>query len=525
MELIWIAAAFLAGLLARALRLPTLVGYLGAGLLLASSGVQVSPALAGVADLGVVLLLFTIGLHLALSSLLRPVVLGVGAIHLALTGLLFLPLLRALGLAWPAAGLLALGLGFSSTVLTARSLEARGELDTFHGRLAIGILVLQDLLAVLLLAIAGAGAPSPWALTLLLLVPMRPALRQVMHAAGRDELLLLFGLLTALGVGAIFEQVGLDAKFGALAAGMLLAGDARAEELYDRLWAIKEVFLVAFFLQIGLGGLPDARGLLTVLLLLLLLPLKGLAFFGLMLRFGLRARTAFLSSVSLTAYSEFALIVAAAAAASGRIDPSQVTMLGLLVALSYALNAPVSRAVNTLWSGLEPRLSAWERDVAHPDHEPESLGGASHVVLGMGRAGSAAYDYLVAQGGQPIGLDADPAQVEHQRAAGRLVLYGDAKDPELWTNLDLSGIRGVLMAIGETPEAEAQATRSLRSAGYSGFVAALLRFEENRAELEAAQVSVAFLPMAQAGRELAQACLEHEVAHPASAAPSSAGDG
>lgn len=335
-----------------------------------------------------------------------------------------------------------------------------------------------------------------------------------MRTTGRDELLLLFGLLMALGVGALFAQVGLDAKLGALAAGMLLAGDERAEELYHRLWALKEVFLVGFFLTVGLAGLPDARGLLGVLLLLGLLPLKGIAFFALMLRFGLRARTAFLASVSLTAYSEFALIVAVAAAASGRVDPGVVAALGLLVALSYALNAPVSRSVNALWLRLEDRLNAWERNVAHPDHEPETLGDADYVVLGMGRAGSAAYDYLVEQGARPIGLDADLDQVERHAVEGRRVVYGDAKDPELWTGLDLSNIRGVLMAIGRTPAAEAAASSTLRAEGYEGFIAALMQYEENRAELDAARVTVSFLPMAQAGRELAQACLEREAQRP-----------
>jgi predicted Kef-type K+ transport protein len=518
LDIIWIAAAFGAGLAARAVRMPTLVGYLAAGLVLALVGVEPSPVIDAVGDFGVVLLLFTIGLHLSFGSLLQREVLGVGAIHLLLSALLFLPLGLAFGLGMPAAALLAVGLGFSSTVLTAKSLDARGELDTFHGRLAIGILVLQDVVAVVLLAAAGSGAPSPWGLALLLLVPARPWLQRLMRTTGRDELLLLFGLLMALGVGALFEQVGLDAKLGALAAGMLLAGDARAEELHNRLWALKEVFLVGFFLNVGLGGLPDARGLLSVLVLLAILPLKGFAFFALMVRFGLRARTSFLASVSLTAYSEFALIVAVAAAASGRVEEGVVGALGLLVALSYALNAPVSRAVNRLWLRLEDRLTVWERNVEHPDREPETLGDADYVVLGMGRAGSAAYDYLVEQGARPIGLDADPDQIERHREEGRLVIYGDAKDPELWTGLDLSNIRGVLMAIGRTPAAEATASSTLRAEGYEGFIAALMRYEENRTELDGARVTVSFLPMAQAGRELAQACLEREASREAGTA-------
>ena len=136
-------------------------------------------------------------------------------------------MLYALRLPLPAAALIAVGLSFSSTVLTAKSLDARGELDSYHGRLAIGILVLQDVVAVLLLAVAGNGSPSWWALALLALPLLRPLLLRLLYAVGHEELLLIYGLLLALGAGWLFELVGLDSKLGALVAGMLLAGDPR----------------------------------------------------------------------------------------------------------------------------------------------------------------------------------------------------------------------------------------------------------------------------------------------------------
>jgi hypothetical protein len=383
----------------------------------------------------------------------------------------------------------AVSLGFSSTVLTAKLLDAREELDSYHGRLAIGVLILQDVVAVLLLVVAGGGSPTGWALGLLALPLARPLLLRLMGAAGRDDLLLIFGLALALGAGWLFDQVG----------------------LYDKLWALKEVFLVGFFLQVGLAGVPDGRNWLMVGLLLLFLPLKSILFFGLMLRFRLRARTAFLSSVSLTAYSEFALIVVSSAAAAGLVAPSFVVTTGLLVAISYALNAPVSQAVNTLWSRWEPALTRYERPVDHPDHEPRSLGAAEYVILGMGLAGSAAYDYLIQQEKRPLGIDADPAQIQQQLGNGRRVIYGDANDNELWTELDLSHVQGVLMTLGNT-NAEVRAARNLRRAGYSGFIAAFLREADSRTALQDAGVTVSFLPIAQAGRELAQAALGQETA-------------
>ena len=506
MELVWIAAAFGAGLLAKVMRLPTLVGYLAAGLVLGLAGVESTDLLRTIGDLGVTLLLFTVGLHISWRSLAQAQVVGVGSLHLLISTAVFSALLLVWGLPPLSALLIGVALSFSSTVLTAKSLDARGELDSYHGRLAIGILILQDLVAVLLLALSGDENPSVWALALLALPLLRPLLLRLMYAAGHEELLLVYGLLLALGAGWLFEVVGLDAKLGALLMGIVLAGDPRSEELAEKLWALKEVFLVGFFLQVGLAGLPQGSGWLLLAVLLVLLPLKGVLFFALMILFRLRARTAFLSSVSLTAYSEFALIVVAGAAAVGLVGTEAVALVGLLVAISFALNAPVSRFVNPLWARWEARLTPYERDVRHPDHEPRSLGAADTVVLGMGRAGEAAYDYLLGQGQRPLGFDNDPAQIQRHLAAGRRVILGDANDPELWTGLELAALEGVLITLGEAV-AEARAAASLRAEGYGGFIGALQRYPENEAALREAGVSISFLPLAQAGRELAQARL------------------
>jgi predicted Kef-type K+ transport protein len=507
MELIWLVAAFLSGMVAKAIKLPTLVGYLAAGLVLAFAGVESTPLIKGIGDLGVVLLLFTVGLHISLRSLVQIQVLGVGLIHLLVSGALFTLVLSGFQFPLFPSLIIAIGLGFSSTVLTAKSLDSRRELDSYHGRLAIGILILQDIVAVLLLLVSGDSAPSWWALLLFALPLLRPLLIFILGLVGREELLLVFGLLVALGGGWLFEQVGLDAKLGALVIGLVLAGNERSEELYDTLWGLKELFLVGFFLQVGLAGFPDASGWRMIALLLGLLPFKAILFFLLMVAFNLRSRTAFLSSLSLTAYSEFALIVAAAAATAGLVDPTFVVTIGVLVALSYAINAPLSRFANELWLKQEGILIKFERQGPHPDHEPKSLGLADFVIVGMGRAGAAAYDYLIDHGKRPLGFDADPAKIKENLDDRRRVIFGDANDPELWTGLDLSRLKGVLFTI-ENVTADTRAIRGLKEAGFKGSLVALARFVEHREALEQIGVNVSFLPINQAGRELAQASLD-----------------
>ncbi|MEM7128461.1 MAG: cation:proton antiporter family protein [Chloroflexota bacterium] len=506
MEIVWLVTAYSAGVIAKLMRLPVLVGFLAAGLFLAALGITATDTLGTIGDFGVIFLLFTVGLHIRIKSMMQPEVLGVGSLHLVVSIGLFAGVLLALNVPLVAALFVAIGLGFSSTVLTAKLLEARGELDAYHGRVAIGILIFQDLVAVGLLAFTGAETPNWWALGLLILPFLRPLLLRGLDLSGHDELLLVYSLLMALGVGWLFELGGLSPKLGALVAGILLAGSSQAEIVYEKLWAIKEIFLVAFFLQIGLTGLPQLSDLWTLAILLLLLPIKGILFFGLFVLFRLRARTAFMASITLMAYSEFALIVGAASAHSGLIPESMVIVLGLLVAIAYALNAPLNSAANALWARYEKILVRFERQaIHHPDELPHSLGGTDTLIIGMGRAGSAAYDYLVDHGGRPLGLDSDPAQIEANIAAGRRVIFGDEQDPELWQGLDVGNLVAVLLA---TPSHDGSylATQMLRQQGFSGPINALVRDEQEEDALIQAGVTTVSMPMAQAGIELAKAC-------------------
>ncbi|MDG4584217.1 MAG: cation:proton antiporter, partial [Candidatus Competibacter sp.] len=195
MDAFWLALAFFLGLLFRYLGLPSLVGYLAAGFVLNALGQEGSELLERIAHAGVLLLLFSVGLKLRIKSLTRPEVWGGGVLHLAVSGVLLgLGLLATLMLPLGQALLLATTLGFSSTVLAAKSLEEKAELRAFHGRVAIGILIIQDLAALLLMTVAGVGAPSPWALLVLGLPLLQPLVMKLLDWSGHDELLVLYGL-------------------------------------------------------------------------------------------------------------------------------------------------------------------------------------------------------------------------------------------------------------------------------------------------------------------------------------------
>ncbi len=496
----WILCAFVLGLVARQLALPPLVGFLLAGFLLEGLGVEAVPALHELGEVGVWLLMFTIGLKLRWKSLVRPEVWVTAAAHLAFSTVAVVMLARGYGVSsWLAASVLGTAFGLSSTVLTVIIFEPKRELRAFHGRVAIGILIVQDLAAVALLAVEADHTPSPWALLLLLVPLARPLLDRLVHVTGHGELLALLGVLLAVAAGGYgFEALGLSPELGSLACGALLAGHPRAVELGSTLWSLKELFLVCFFLSIGLAGPPGLEGLVGAGVLLLVLPLKVVLFFVLLLAAGLRSRSSFLAALSLASYSEFGLIVVELAVEEGLLAPGWLQLAAVAVAGSFVIAASLNRLAHPLFARFEPLLVRWERSRRHPDDEPLSVGSAEVLVVGMGRVGGGAYEYLKGLGLQVVGLDSDMAKVERHLQRGRRVVYADAEDPDLWHRLAFERVRAVMLALPDL-EAKIIASRQLRLRGFRGLIAATHVFDEERAPILAAGCDVTYNYFNEAG--------------------------
>lgn len=508
MEALWIGAAFFLGLLGRQFGLPPLAGYLAAGFVLHAFHFEGGALLDSVAHIGVLLLLFSIGLKLDLRGLLRLSILGTAVMHLSITGgLLGFVLFVSTDLNWYGALFLAVTLGFSSTVLAAKVLEDRREIRAFHGRIAIGVLIVQDLVAVAILSFSGGHTPSPLALLLLGLPLLRPLLHRVLEISGHDELLVLFGLLLALAGGAAFEQVGMSAELGALVLGGLLSGHSKAVELFKSLWALKEAFLVGFFLQISLTGWPGETGLIYLALLILLLPFKSVLFFFLLLTFRLRSRSAFLVSLSLSSYSEFALICVPVGIEAGWISTEWAVILALAITLSFMVTAPINRVAHRVYSRLEARLLPFQTTEHHPDEQPLLLGRSHFLVLGMGRSGTAAYDFLSGHGKRVAGLDSDPTKVAQHRRAGRRVMFADGEDPGLWHHLELDEVQAVLMTMPDAQSASLSA-KELRSHGFTGLIGATSRHHDEDQSLIEAGVDMTILTYEESGVGLAEHVVE-----------------
>ncbi|MFO7921039.1 MAG: cation:proton antiporter [Nioella sp.] len=508
-EVITISFAFFFGLGVRQIGLPPLVGFLAAGFAINIFGPPLGlPEYTGdtlhhVAHLGVLMLLFTVGLKLKLEQIAQPQVVGGALLHFALSVAVFMPGLKLfMGLDWNTALLLAIALSFSSTVLAAKLLETKRELGAFHGRTAIGILIVQDIIALVVLAVWSGQTPNIWALLVFGVPLLRPVLHWLLDFAGHDELLVLMGMMLSLVIGGMgFEAMGLSSEIGALVMGVLLSTHSRAKELGASLWSLKEIFLVGFFLQIGLTGLLDWGAMVFALAVGIVLALKGVVFFALMVAFKLRARSAFLTALSLTAYSEFGLIVAAG------VLPEFLVPLAIAVSISFVISAPLNRYAHALYERYEDGLRRYERDTIHPDEQPKNVGDADVLIFGMGRTGSAAYQFIADQGFTPLGLDADTYKAKAHHEAGRNVMFADAEDSNFWRSCTLGRIKAAILAMDDL-EAKLIAARSLRQRGFTGPIVAHALHESHQDQIREAGADYTYLTMNQAGISLAEQTAE-----------------
>lgn len=509
------------GLVASRLALPPLVGFLAAGFLLHGAGLQAPPGLGIVADLGIVLLLFGIGLKLDPRTLARRDVWATTVVHLVVSVLLVTGVLAAIG--WlgvdlldgvdvSALALVGLAIAFSSTVLVVKILEQRSQLPSLFGRTAIGILIVQDLAAVVFITATKGSPPSWWALSLILLAPLTWLLHRALDRVRHDELLIVVGIAAALAPGyLLFDAVGLKGDLGALVMGVLLGRHPRASELGKGLWSIKELLLVGFFLSIGFdseGALAPGQ-VLVALALLALAPLQGIGFAILLRWQGLRTRTSALTGLSLANHSEFGLIVVAAGVELGILSGAWLSVMAIAVAASFALSAALSTQAGRITRWTTARFP--DRDVTRlrPEDRPIDIGDADALVLGLGRVGRAAYQRLVDRHGmQPMGIELDPERVDTLRKAGLNAVEADATDPDFWERCQHHpGLRLVVLAM-PSHGSNLAALRRLRGQGFTQTVAAISRDDDDRDQIVQRGADTAFQVYDGAGASLADRAAE-----------------
>ncbi|WP_336920923.1 cation:proton antiporter [Aquipuribacter sp. SD81] len=524
----WVVAAVLAlaavlGALAVRLRQPLLVGFLAVGVLAGPAGlgwVEASGEVALLAELGIAVLLFLVGLkldvHLIRST--GAVALVTGLTQVLVTAAVGLAVALAIGLALVPALYVALALAFSSTIIVVKLLSDTREIDRLHGRVAVGILIVQDVVVVLVMialtATGGLGAGDDLALTVLATLAKGAGLLLVVGAAMRwmlprvlgqvarsPELLVLVALAWGVSLAAVGDALGFSAEVGAFLGGVSLASTPFREAVGSRLVSLRDFLLLFFFVDLGARlRLDDAVGQLGAAAVLSVVVLVGkvVVVVAVMGALGYRRRTSFLTGVTLAQISEFSLVLVALGLGLGHIGTGTVTLVTLVALVTISVSSYVIPLARPLHARLDPFLRRLERPGVDADaRHREEHASVEVVVLGAGRYGGRLVEQLRARRTDVLVVDVDPHALARAEGLGAEVLFADAGEPELSRSLPLGAARWVVSTI-PSRDVGVAVLHGLHHAGFTGGVAVTAHLEQDVPRLREAGADVVLRPFATA---------------------------
>ena len=474
--LILLLAAVLVVIVFRLLKLPALLGYLLVGVAIGPRGLGLIPDTAGtrgLAEFGVVFLMFSIGLEFSLARLatMRRIVFGLGASQVALTLAIVVAAALGAGADWRAGVVLGGAIAMSSTAIVSKILAEKLELNTLHGRQVIGVLLFQDLAVVPLLILIPALAQHPsdlgaelmlaslkaaGVLSILLYFGQRP-MRAWFHLIARQkssELFVLNVLLITLGLAYVTEFAGLSLALGAFVAGMLISETEYRYQVEGDIKPFRDVLLGLFFVTIGMKlDIPLVLGnaLWVALALLALIALKALLIGGLSRLFGSDTGAALRTGLDLAQGGEFGFVLLSLAAPLNLVPEAALqTALAAMVLSMLAAPFIIERSEHIVRhvSGADWLARAMElHNVA-----VRSMAVDSHVVVcGYGRSGQNLARLLDQEGIGFIALDIDPKRVREAAAAGEQVVYGDAARREVLVAAGLLRARALVISVADSP--------------------------------------------------------------------------
>ncbi|MBS3997875.1 MAG: cation:proton antiporter [Hydrogenophaga sp.] len=506
--LLLMAAAF-AGALFVKLRQPVLIAYIVIGIALGPAGfglVQAHEQIELLAQIGVTVLLFVVGLKLDITHVkhIGPVALATGLGQLTFTIIFGFGLILLLGKTPIEAIYVAVALTFSSTIIIVKLLSDKRELDSLHGRIAVGFLIVQDLAVVLaMMAMSALKTPEltadgdvAWlsvglsltgrvvAAAVLLGVAMRYVIpRVVASMAKSQELLLIFALAWGVALAALGEWAGFSKEAGAFMAGFSLASTPFREAINARLTGIRDFLLLFFFIDLGaklematLGAELWPAAVLSVFVLIGN-PLIVMAIMGYM---GYRRRTGFLAGLTVAQISEFSIVFVAMGITLGHVGVTALGLTTLVGLITITISTYMIIYSHPLYDRLAPWLKWFERQRPHREMAVENDGDrhveADILVFGMGRYGGRLLKRLRDEGVAALGVDFDPEAVRDWHDKGVPMRFGDAEDPDFLDSLPLKGARWIVSTL---PQADSNRAllHALRANGYTGQVAVAVRDE------------------------------------------------
>ena len=526
-----LGVATLAAVVATLLRQPIVVAFIFVGVIVGPAGLALVPEDSAFVDIfgrvGIALLLFVVGLKLD-PALIRTagfvaVVSGLGQV--IITTVLGFLITFAFGVDLLSAFYISLALTFSSTVIIVKVLSDRREIDSLHGRIALGILIVQDIVVILALTLLsglegaegseatleqlglsllrGAALVAGMIIVARFLIPLiEPRLLST------PEVLVLGGISWAVLMAAGATWAGFSPEMGAFMAGVVLATKRPRQLVAARLTTVRDFLLLFFFVSLGVHlELADLRNQLLPALGLSLFVLVGnpLIVMGIAVAMGFRARTGLFAGMALAQISEFSFVLMALGLTLGHVDEASLALVTLVGLITFAVSTYMITYSHQIYRFAQPVLNRIERRVAHREDEilDEADEPVEVIVFGTGRLGTVILSRLREIGVEAMGVDFDPVAVRRLQDLGFHMRFADVEAPEFLQGFPLSSARIAVSTI-RSPDIEVGLLEALREHDFRRPVLLTSQSTTTADRLEGLGATLVLLPFEAAGERASE---------------------
>jgi Kef-type K+ transport system membrane component KefB len=515
------------GIIGRIFKQPLIVSFILVGLLVGPYGLNLlysTEQIHLLSEMGIAVLLFVVGLKLDLSLIRTSgkVALATGLGQVIFTSVFGYFICIALGFETVTSIYIAVALTFSSTIIIVKLLSDKKEIQSLHGQISIGFLIVQDIVVILAMILLSALGTSQnevsvaheivfvvlkgVGMLLVIILLIRFVMGRLVHALARTpELLVLFSLAWAIALAAASDALGFSKEVGAFLGGISLASTPYREVISGRLVSVRDFLLLFFFIHLGsqvnitLIGQQVLPATVLSLFVLIGNPIIVMIILGIM---GYRKRTGFLAGLNVAQISEFSLILAALGLSLGQIDEETLGLITLVGLFTIGISTYLINYSHELYEKVAPMLDIFERRNPFREISDESLLSDPYdvIIFGLGMYGNNIARSLESQGFRVCGVDFDPRAVNRWNRKGRHAQYGDADDPELMEILP----KNAQCVVSTLPDKSINLAliKYLRAAGFKGKIAVTSYTGRSAKELEKAGADLILLPFVDASENI-----------------------
>jgi Kef-type K+ transport system membrane component KefB len=514
------------GFIGRLLKQPLIVSFIAVGLIVGPYGLDLLRSVEKIhllSEMGIAVLLFVVGLKLDVSLIRTSgtVALSTGLGQVIFTSVFGYFICIALGFETVTSIYIAVALTFSSTIIIVKLLSDKKEIQSLHGQISIGFLIVQDIVVIIAMIVLSAMGTatdySVWeeilvvalkgiALIVFIILLIRYVMAWATSLLARTpELLVLFALSWAIALAALSDFLGFSKEVGAFLGGISLASTAYREVISGRLVSLRDFLLLFFFIHLGsqvnvsLIGQQIVPALILSAFVLIGNPIIVMLIMGLL---GYRKRTGFLAGLNVAQISEFSLILAALGLSLGQINEETLGLITLVGLITIGMSTYLIMYSHQIYEVVAPALGIFEKVNPYREVDEKKITNKKFdvIIFGLGMYGNNIAKSLENKGFTVFGVDFDPRSVKRWNRKGRFAQYGDADDPELMEILP--GDTQCMISTLPDKQVNLALIKYLKTADYKGKIAVTSYYGRTAKELELAGADLILLPFVDASENI-----------------------